>query len=65
MEWMTGCRKGLVAVEGIQEATNMIYLLLVGGPKAENPREPRKPLLPGFLWFTERFRIKGVSIVLV
>jgi hypothetical protein len=62
---MIGCGRDLVAAKGVQGTTNITYPRFVGGPKAEPLPEPFKPLLFGFLFFTKRFRVTDVAIVLV
>lgn len=53
----------MVVVKGVQAAINKTHLKV--GPKADDPREPFKPLLSGFLWHTKRSRVSGVTVVFV
>ena len=62
--WIAGCGRGLVAQKRVEGATDITDLRF-DAPKAENPRIPFKPLLPGFLRSTNGFRGGDVAIVLV
>ena len=65
MEWMFGCGRGSVAAKGVRGATNITYPRPISAPGADKPPEPCKPLLFGFLLFTERFRVTEVAVILV
>jgi hypothetical protein len=65
MEWMFGCGRGSVAAKGVRGATAITYPRPVDSPGADKLPEPCKPLLFGFLFFTKRFRVTEVAMVLV
>jgi hypothetical protein len=63
-EWVIGCGRDLVAAKGVGGTTNGTHVR-PGSPKAKDPREPFKPLLPGLLWLAKGLRGGDVAKVLV